>query len=606
MYSFIALTWDVGDARQAATTLPQQLGALRGFEIVHSGPGICIAQKAGLRSACDAVVLPDRSGAILGTLFSWPTETTGAHRQLSVAADDAEQIQRSRGRHLVTHFWGRYVAFVRLAGTERHVVLRDPSGMLPCFRAARHGMHIWFSRLEDLSALGLDYSSIDWRYIQTHVVSRSVNSHGTALLGIEEIQAGESWETDGDAVTRTAVWDPVAVSSDVLEDADAAARRLRWTTQACVDAWAGAYGSVLQALSGGLDSSIVTVLLAQAPSRPAVTCVNYYTSDAEGDERRYARASAEKAGFDLVEKHRVPRRVDLRSMLKVAPTPNPWVYLYHVEHADYEFEQAHRCGAAAIFTGGGGDGVFYQSRASFAVADYVQRHGLTTELPGIALDAARLEGKSLMTVLRAAFADRQNNSRRQRSVEHLNLQALVNPAIVASQAALLRARFDTSARHDAPIGKWWQILTTSTPPSFYDQLGNPSALERVPPLVSQPIVELCLRIPTYVLVENGWDRAIARRAFEADLPRAVVNRRGKGGLETHIRAIFGANIRFIREFLLDGELVRRGILNRKHLEACLSGAQAVTAPQITEMQDHLSTEAWIHCHKPAPTRSAAA
>jgi len=307
-----------------------------------------------------------------------------------------------------------------------------------------------------------------------------------------------------------------------------------------------------------------------------------------------------------VEKLRVPRLVDLRSMLRVTPTPTPWVYLYHVEHADYEFEQAHRHDARAVFTGGGGDGVFYQSRASFAVADYVQRHGLTLELPGIALDAARLEGKSLLTVLRAAYADRQRKSRRQRSVEHMNLQTLVSPEVIASQAARLQAIFDGSSRRHVPIGKWWQIQTTSTPPSFYDQLGHPLAVERVPPLVSQPIVELCLRIPTYVLVENGWDRAIARRAFEADLPRAVVNRRGKGGLENHVRAIFGANIKFIREFLLDGELARRGILNRKHLEACLSGTGPVSAPEVTEMQDHLSTEAWVNCHSSKAKTSAAA
>jgi len=616
MYSYVALTWDVRDDNRTAAGLQQQLRTLREFQVVYAAPGICIAQKAGLHSACGALVLPDQGGAILGTLFSWPVEGAEARRQLSMTAQDSANIVASNGEYLVKRFWGRYLAFIRTVQGQRYAVVRDPSGMLPCFRVSHHGVQVWFSRMEDLAALGLEYTAIDWHYLETHVVARSVKSHGTGLLGIEEVRAGERWEIEAGEVKRSAIWDAVAVSNDVLEDAAEAARRLRETTKACVNAWAGCYESVLQALSGGLDSSIVTVLLGQTPTATAATCVNYYTRDAEGDERQYARLSAQKAGFELLEKLRVPRLVDLRSMLRVTPTPNPWVYLYHVEHADYEFEQAHRHGARAVFTGGGGDGVFYQSRASFAVADYVQRHGLTLDLLGIALDAAQLEGKSLLTVLRAAFADRQRKSRRQRSVEQANLQTLVSPDVVASQAVKLQAIFDGSSRQHVPlgpvpigpipIGKWWQIQSTSTPPSFYDQLGDPLAVERVPPLVSQPIVELCLKIPTYVLVENGWDRAIARRAFEADLPRAVVNRRGKGGLETHVREVFGANIEFIRELLLDGELARRGILNREHLEACLSGTRTVGAPEITEMQDHLSTEAWIACHSRKAQTSAAA
>ena len=604
MYSYVALTWDASiDA--AAATLQQRLRVLKDFHTVYSAPGIYIAQKGGLHSACDALLLPGQGGAILGTLFSRPTEDA-ARRQLAIDADHAARIVESGGTHLIRNFWGRYVAFVRVPQTSRYAVIRDPSGMLPCFSTVHHGVRIWFSRLEHVAPLGLEHSSIDWHYIETHVVARMVKSRSTALLGIEEVQAGERWEPDGLAMKYASLWDPVTVSSDILEDAAAAALQLRSTARACINAWAGTYRQVLQALSGGLDSSIVTALLAQTPRPTAVTCFNYFTSEAEGDERLYARLSARKAGFELMEKHRVARSVDLRAMLRVTPTPNPWAYLYHVEHSDYEFEQAQRYGVSAIFTGGGGDGIFYQSRASFAVADYVQRHGITTALPGIALDAARLEGKSLLTVLRAAFADRQAESRRMRSVEHVNLQTLVSPATVAAQSALLQSRFEMSGQRQVPLGKWWQIQSTSTPPSFYDQLGSPLAVERVPPLVSQPIVELCLRIPTYVLVENGWDRAIARRAFEADLPRAVVNRRGKGGLEAHVRAIFSANIRFIREFLLDGELARRGILNRPQLEACLSGTRPVAAQEVTEMQDHLSTEAWINSLNSTSTHSAAA
>ena len=53
------------------------------------------------------------------------------------------------------------------------------------------------------------------------------------------------------------------------------------------------------------------------------------------------------------------------------------------------------------------------------------------------------------------------------------------------------------------------------PFDFYDPLGQGNEAERISPLFSQPLMELCLRIPTYVLTEGGWDRAVARRAFYA-------------------------------------------------------------------------------------------
>jgi asparagine synthase (glutamine-hydrolysing) len=124
--------------------------------------------------------------------------------------------------------------------------------------------------------------------------------------------------------------------------------------------------------------------------------------------------------------------------------------------------------------------------------------------------------------------------------------------------------------------------------------------------VSQPVVEVCLRIPTYLLVENGWDRSMARRAFSPDLPAAIVNRRGKGSMQNHVRTIFNTNLKFIREVMLDGELARRGILNRTRMESVLSGRQALAGFESTEIQDHLGTEAWIGRHLQRSGASVAA
>lgn len=114
------------------------------------------------------------------------------------------------------------------------------------------------------------------------------------------------------------------------------------------------------------------------------------------------------------------------------------------------------------------------------------------------------------------------------------------------------------------------------------------------PLLSQPLVELCLRIPTYVLIRSGRDRAVARRAFERDLPTGIVRRQAKGRTDQHVRNILDANLDFLRELLLDGLLVRHGFLNRAALELYLGRERSPADFQYAEiLQEHACTEAWL-------------
>ncbi len=114
------------------------------------------------------------------------------------------------------------------------------------------------------------------------------------------------------------------------------------------------------------------------------------------------------------------------------------------------------------------------------------------------------------------------------------------------------------------------------------------------PLLSQPLVELCLRIPTYLLIKSGRDRALARLAFERDLPTEIVRRRAKGRADQHVRNILDANLDFVRELLLDGFLVRRGLLDRAALDLYLTRSRSPADFQYSEiLQEHACTEAWL-------------
>jgi asparagine synthase (glutamine-hydrolysing) len=156
-----------------------------------------------------------------------------------------------------------------------------------------------------------------------------------------------------------------------------------------------------------------------------------------------------------------------------------------------------------------------------------------------------------------------------------------------------------------PNGKLWHALQLSSPWEYYDPLGREEDPERVSPLYSQPVLELCLRLPVHVLTLGGWDRAIARRAFYDDLPREVANRKDKGTIEEHIRSIIDHNLTFIRELLLDGALVSEGVIDRKRLVTALSGKVSQSHSTAAEILDLVGTEAWLRRWRNQGWRAAA-
>ncbi|MFN3631183.1 MAG: asparagine synthase-related protein, partial [Casimicrobiaceae bacterium] len=128
---------------------------------------------------------------------------------------------------------------------------------------------------------------------------------------------------------------------------------------------------------------------------------------------------------------------------------------------------------------------------------------------------------------------------------------------------------------------------------YYDPFEQATAPELVHPLFSQPLVELCLRLPTYLLAHGGRGRALARNAFATDLPPQVANRRSKGGMEEHITAVLHANIDFVRGLLLEGELSRRGMLDRPKVEQLLSGRPTTLVCSPSQIHGLIAVEAWL-------------
>lgn len=126
-----------------------------------------------------------------------------------------------------------------------------------------------------------------------------------------------------------------------------------------------------------------------------------------------------------------------------------------------------------------------------------------------------------------------------------------------------------------------------------DAYATRDGLAVIHPLVSQPIMECSLRIPTWRQCTGGYDRSIARRAFADALPSAVVLRRTKGSPQGFTYQIFEHYRPQIRDRLLDGHLMKNGILDREAVDGVFRSGRQVTGAEMMRLLMLVDTEAWV-------------
>jgi asparagine synthase (glutamine-hydrolysing) len=543
---------------------------------------------------------------VLGKLFERPGNSPSTAAPLFLDEARTRAIMDSRGRHLVERYWGRYVAFLHDDAAATSWVLRDPSGGLPCLTVRFGGVRLYFSAMSDIQHLGVGPFDVNWSYLTAWVCVMRGHTHATGLREVSQVLSGECVELRDDLATSTFYWDPLQIAnSNIIQDPDEAARALRDRIVDCVQAWASCYSGVTLSLSGGLDSSIIYAALRNSPAKEKLTCFHYYLTGADMDERRFARLVAQSGDSRLIERAR-DSTVSLEPLLQVEASPEPTTYLYFLEHSRLDAQIAAEHQATGAFTGWGGDQLFYRHNARLAAGDYLHYSGVGRQFLRVAFDAAHMDRVSVWRVLGDAFAHHFQHRHWSFRDEIVATRPLLRPEVIHEVygSAVYTHPLLCDAR-GTPNGKLWHALQISSPWEFYDPLGREEDPERVSPLYSQPVLELCLRLPVHLLTLGGWDRAIARRAFYDELPREVANRKEKGGMDQHLRVILDRNITFVRELLLDGALVHEAVVDKKRLVTALSGRVSQTQSTAGEIVDLLCAEAWLRRWRNQGWRAAA-
>jgi asparagine synthase (glutamine-hydrolysing) len=623
VFRYIIIIWNVNNASEC-DAVSDMRRRIRGIPInwrsALDRPGMYVACVDRESSSDAAVPIADNRGVILGTVFRSPEHgfsiTPKPIRHLS--RDQSEAILRSRGRSLIFDCWGYYVAALHYPETASAVVVRSPVSPLACFHVQRGTLNVLFSHLNDCIELKITPLSINWDSITAQVIGGDYLTNETAINEIDSLECGESIQCNPDGCSKHGYWDPRSFLAQKIPASFAdAANTFRHATEYCVSALSSGHDSVLVKLSGGLDSSIVLGSLSRASHRPSITAVNYYSSGS-GDERRFARSMARAADCRLVERLR-NHNLDLHCFLDCNRTVRP---VLNFSAPDVELrnnELARELNATAIFDGELGDNVF-GSHPNLGVLVECFAQSTRRAFFRVALDYSMLTRQSLWRTLALARREALSMSADPDfSANRVMQRALGADGARSATLASAEAEEYHAATADRFLHPWLKQskriapgshgllfgLITVTSAIYHSPFSGPYDPTLVSPLVSQPLLESALRMPNYLHCHCAEDRAVARAAFADVLPTEILQRGlGKGGPTLWVKAVIESNTGFLREFLLDGILVRQRLLDRKKLETVLSPRIVKTTVVAGDIFAKLYIEAWLRAWSPVETPPA--
>jgi asparagine synthase (glutamine-hydrolysing) len=119
------------------------------------------------------------------------------------------------------------------------------------------------------------------------------------------------------------------------------------------------------------------------------------------------------------------------------------------------------------------------------------------------------------------------------------------------------------------------------------------AVDLVHPLLTQPMLELCLSLPTMQLTAGRRGRDLARRAFGDRLPEMVRERRSKGDLSADFGRALAASLPALRAHLLDGRLAAEGVIDRERTDAVLDADHLAWRGDYGDVMTAAAIESWV-------------
>jgi asparagine synthase (glutamine-hydrolysing) len=509
-------------------------------------------------------------------------------------------LYEEHGPAFVERLHGMFALALWDGPRNRLLLARDRLGKKPLlWTRLPDGTLAFASELKALLRLPDLAREVDLEAIDAYLALQYVPGDRTALRGVWKLLPGHVLVVEGDAERAERYWSPRP--AEPSHDHEEWLERVRETVTAAVRRRLVADVALGALLSGGIDSSIVVALMAQASSEPVRTFTVGF-AEPRYDERRYARAVAERWGTDHVELGVHPEVVDtlprLAATLDEPLGDEAALPLYLI------CEQA-RTHVTVALTGDGGD-------ESYAGYERYVAHELAGRVPSAAaaagaralrlLPAARQEPRSPLfraaRFLDVAAADGDERYTRLMEVFPLELRRRLWAEPVAQEVRLQPPAPGISGLQQLDVETY---LPGDLLPKA-DLASMAHSLELRSPLLDHEVVALGLALPSSLKVHGRVGKTALRRAFADELPGRVASRR-KTGFGVPLRRWFRVDL---RELARETLATDRGWFQPQEVRRLLDEHESGRADHGHRLWCLLMLELWVQHHVESPALVTAA
>ena len=507
-------------------------------------------------------------------------------------------------------FRGMFALAIADIATGELVLARDPLGIKPLFYVERGDGIVFASELKAIiSAMGAELR-IEPGTLVASMLYYWVPEQRCAIQGVRKLPAG-TWARikPGGTLEVKQYWHirDVATAGQHKPAAD-----LKSVIHESVRAHLVADVPVSSFLSGGLDSSIVTVLAHQDSGGVDAYTITFRPEDqkleAMPDDAVYARKVARQFGIDLHEIELSPDIVDLLPrMVDILDEPigDPAAI-----NTLLMCEAARERGVKVLLSGMGADELFggYRKQLACLMASRYRR------LPGAVRWPARAAVNSLPVSVGdrglryprwakrfMTFAELPEEARFRRSYTLYDpeaLTALVGPELGALVGDVIGEHADIYDDNelDDEVNRMCladaRLFMAGLNLTYTDRASMAASVEVRVPFVDKIVAEAAFTIAGKDKIRGRVSKAALKDAAESWLPREIVHR-PKASFGAPLRAWVRNDLReLIGDVLVGGELVQLGLLREQPLRQLIADEQAGREDNAKQIWQLLSMELW--------------
>lgn len=613
----------------------RRLAALMGDRLAHRGP-----DGSGVHSATGGPAdahLAHRRLAIIdlspaghqpfakdGLVISYNGELYNYRELRAELAGSGVRFRSRTDTEVVLEAWRRWgpAALDRFRGmfafalldesTGSLVLARDHFGIKPLFYLRRHGGVLFASELKALVAAVGPTLEVDPAALVASILYYWVPDQRCALRGVEKLAPGTwvEFRPDGTSTCRR-YWDIVEVAAAA---ADGPPADLGAVLESSVAAHMVADVPVATFLSGGLDSSIVTVLARRAAPDLEAYTITFRPEDqrleAMPDDARFARRLADQEGIRL---HEIRIDPDVARLLPAM-----------VEHLDEPIgdpaainsylicQAARERGVKVLLSGMGADELFGGYRKHYAcrlAARYRRipaplRHGLLR--PAVDHLPVAVGGRGLRHARWAkrflSFAELPEEASFRRSYTLYGtdeLHDLLAPELeghvyetLAEHAAIYnRSRLPDHVNRMCLTDA--QLFLPGLNLAYTDRASMAASTEVRVPYVDVEVARAAFSVPGDRKIVGRSGKAALKAAAEPWLPREIVHR-PKALFSAPLRAWMQRDLRdLVDETVVDGSLVRSGFLRRAAVRRLVADDRSGREDRSKQLWQLMTLELWL-------------